>query len=284
MTQAAGLRLQASGLQQLALAAMRAVAERGARVGWAGTPAGALRFAVRGPEGAPPLLLLHGLGDSLAGWAQVADALARRYEVHLIDLPGHGLSRKPPDWRLRTLMDAVAHYARGLHEPLLVGHSLGGWIALRLVLSGAVRPSSIALVNPAGALLAREQWEPFRALVSARDRAGVARYLDRAFHRAPLALRLFPSAVIDAMWAESSQGILSALAESDFLREAELASVRSPLRLVWGARDRLLPEGTLEFFRRALPSAEVVLLEDAGHLPHLEAPRALARALLATVG
>ena len=50
---------------------------------------------------------------------------------------------------------------------------------------------------------------------------------------------------------------------------------------MWGARDRLLPEGTLDFFRRALPRADVVLLENAGHLPHLETPRALARALLA---
>jgi pimeloyl-ACP methyl ester carboxylesterase len=242
-----------------------------------------VRFAVRGPEDAPPLLLLHGLGDSLAGRAQVAGPLARSYRVHLLDLPGHGLSHKPPDWRMRTLAGAVAHYARDLRDPVLVGHSLGGWLALRLAVSGALRPASVTLVNPAGALLAREQWEPFRALVSARDRQGVRRYLDRAFHRPPLALRLFPSEVIRAMWAESSQGVLDAIGEADFLRESELASLRTPLRVIWGARDRLLPEGTLGFFRRALPRAEIVLLDGAGHLPHLEAPRALARALLQTL-
>ncbi|MCA1826136.1 MAG: alpha/beta fold hydrolase [Myxococcales bacterium] len=259
---------------------MRAWAERGARVGWANTPAGAIRFAIRGPERGQPLLLLHGLGDSLAGWVQVVGPLSRKYRVHLIDLPGHGLSHRPPDWRLETLTGAVAHYARGLREPVLVGHSLGGWIALRLVLSGAVNPSSVTLVNPAGALLAREQLQSFRALVSARDRMGVARYLERAFHRAPLPLRLFPSELIKAMWAESTQGILDAVAESDFLREAELASLEAPLRLIWGASDRLLPEGTLEFFRRALPRAKLILLPNTGHLPHLESARALVRALL----
>jgi len=81
------------------------------------------------------------------------------------------------------------------------------------------------------------------------------------------------------MSAPACQGILDSLSESDFLREVD--AVRTPLRLIWGARDRLLPDGTLEFFRRALPRAEVVLLEDAGHLPHIETPRALARALLA---
>ena len=260
---------------------MRVLAERGARVGWASTPAGAIRFAVRGPEGAQPLLLVHGLGDSLAGWAQVAGPLASRHRVHLIDLPGHGLSRRPPDWRLQTLAVAVAHYARDLRDPILVGHSLGGWIALRLVLSGALRPSSVTLVNPAGALLGREEWEPFLSLISARDRPGVARYLERAFHRAPMALRLFPGEVIKSMWAEGSRGVLEALAEPDFLREAELASLRAPLRLIWGESDRLLPHGTLGFFRRALPGAEVILLPKTGHLPHLESARALVRALLA---
>jgi pimeloyl-ACP methyl ester carboxylesterase len=268
-------------VREIALALMRGLAERGGRVGWAPSLAGPLRYAVRGRPDARPVLLLHGLGDSLAGWAQVAGPLARKFQVHLLDLPGHGLSSRPNDWRLQTLADAVAQYAQGLREPVLVGHSLGGWLALRLALCGAVRASGIALVNPGGATLSSELWAPFRALVSARDRAGVARYLERAFHRVPVALRLFPGEVIQAMSSDASQGILDALSEADFLREAELATLTAPLRLIWGARDRLLPEGTLEFFRRALPRAELVVLANCGHLPHLETPRALARALLA---
>jgi pimeloyl-ACP methyl ester carboxylesterase len=130
-------------------------------------------------------------------------------------------------------------------------------------------------------MLSRELWGPFRELVSARDTAGAARYLDRAFHRAPLLLRLFPREVLGAMAAEPCQGILDALAEEDFLEERELSKLHVPVRLVRGAHDRLLPEGTFDFFRRALPRAQVVVLEGAGHLPHLESPRALARALLA---
>lgn len=267
-------------MQDIALALMRGLAERNARVGWAVSPAGLLRYAVRGSADAPPMLLLHGLGDSLAGWAQVAGPLARKYQVHLLDLPGHGLSQRPPDWRLGTLASAVAEYASRLRDPVLVGHSLGGWLAARLALSGAVRPSGIALVNPGGATLAKELWARFRELLSARDARGAASYLERAFHRPPLAMRLFPREVIRAMSAEACQGPLNALAEADFLREEELASLRAPVRLVWGARDRLLPEGTRDFFQRALPGAETVVLDRAGHLPHLETPRALARALL----
>ena len=271
-------------MRKLALALLRAAAEHGARVGWAASPSGRLRFAVRGPAGAEPILLLHGLGDSLAGWARVAGRLSHTRETHLLDLPGHGLSQRPPDWRLQTLANAVAHYASALRSPVLVGHSLGGFFALRLVLSGAIAPARLVLVNPGGALLDRAEWAPFRELISARDRQGARRYLEQAFHRAPLLLRLFPQQIIELMWAEPSQGILDALAESDFLREGELSSLRAPARVIWGARDRLLPQGSLEFFRRALPRAEIIVLPDAGHLPHLEAPRELADAILAGSG
>jgi pimeloyl-ACP methyl ester carboxylesterase len=267
-------------LQEAGLAALRALAERGARAGWMATPAGPLRYTVRGPEGAPPLLLLHGIGDSLAAWALVTEALQRRFRVHLIDLPGHGLSARPPDWRLATLEGAVAHYARELPAPIVLGHSLGGWMALRLVLRGAIAPSSLTLVNPGGAPLPRAQWEPFLALISARDRRGVENYLRHAFHRAPIALRLFPGEMLRALWHESVRGIMESVREEDFLAESALARLKLPMRLLWAERDRLLPEGTLDFFRRALPHAAFTLLPKAGHLPHLERPRALARALL----
>jgi pimeloyl-ACP methyl ester carboxylesterase len=264
---------------------MRGVAEHGARVGFAASPSGPLRYAVRGPEGAQPLLLLHGLGDSLAGWAQVAGPLAERFRVHLLDLPGHGLSARPPDWRLQTLLAAVEHYAAALPEPIVVGHSLGGWLALRLALDARLaRPRGLVLVNPGGALLDDGAWAPFRALVSARDRKDVERYLAAAFYKPPLALRLLPGEVIKAMWADGPQGVLDAVVAGDFVRDAELAALRLPLRVVWGTADRLLPAGSLDFFRRNLPNAELVLLERAGHLPHLEAPRALARAIAAPLG
>ena len=81
-------------------------------------------------------------------------------------------------------------------------------------------------------------------------------------------------------YSGSTQGILGAVTEPDFVHQAELAVLRVPVRLIWGARDRLLPAGTLDYFRLGLPGADFVELPGTGHLPHLESPRALARALL----
>ena len=251
---------------------MRLLAERGAHVG----VLHGLRYAVRGPAGAPEILLLHGLGDSIAGWARVLGPLSRTYRVHMVDLPGHGLSPAPPDFRLQTLLEPVARYAYGLRAPVLVGHSLGGWLAARLALRPETAASGLILVNPAGALLPREEWTQFRAVLDGADANG---YIERAFHRAPLALRLFPAEIARAMAAPVTRAFLDGVAGDDFLRDAELAALRMPVRVVWGERDRLLPAGTLPFFRAHLPRAEIVLLPRAGHLPHLEAPAELARAI-----
>jgi len=269
-------------LPGLATALLRRFAERGARVG---TLHG-LRFAVRGAAGAPELLVLHGLGDSIAGWARVLGPLSRTHRVHIVDLPGHGLSVPPRDFRVRTILEPLARYAAGLAGPILVGHSLGGWLAARLALlegtpSNGV-PQGIArgliLINPAGAFLPEAEWATFRELF---DRADARAYLERAFHAAPIALRLFPGEIARAMSSAATRAFFAAVAREDFLRDAELASLRTPVRIIWGERDRLLPAGSLPFFRAHLPRAEVLVLPRAGHLPHLETPGALASAIAA---
>lgn len=254
------------------LSFLRGLAERGAQVGFVH----GLRYAVRGPAGAPELLLLHGLGDSIAGWARVLPALSRTHRVHILDLPGHGLSASPRDFRLQTLLEPLSRYAEGLRAPVLVGHSLGGWLAARLASSALSRAQGLVLVNPAGALLPAADWGTFRDLL---ERGDPKAYLERAFHRAPVALRLFPGEVARALSAPVTRSILSAVAAEDFLRDSELASLRIPARIVWGERDRLLPASTLPFFRRNLPGAELMTLPRAGHLPHVESPVELARAI-----
>lgn len=252
------------------------------------TPQGRLRWAARGRKDAQPLLVIHGMGDTLGGWAQAAPLLTARYRVHLVDLPGHGLSAAPPDARFSTILAAVAAYARTLRNPVLLGHSLGGWLAVRLAGDPSIAASGLLLVNPGGMLPTPALWEPFLALVQPPKqeaqpaKESARRYLRAAFHAPPALLRLFPGEVTRAMAAPAITLFLGALTEADFLRPEELSALRLPVRLVWGESDRLLPAGTLDFFRRNLPAHRFVPLARTGHLPHLESPLGLARALLAS--
>ncbi len=267
-----------------AQALLRVAAELFGDAGYFETPHGRLRWAARGSRDAPPLLVIHGMGDTLGGWAQAAPALTAKYRVHLLDLPGHGLSDAPPDYRFSTLLAAVAAYARTLRRPVLLGHSLGGWLAVRLAADPRIDAAGLVLVNPAGMLPAQSRWEPFLRLVlpeDPTDREGARRYLAAAFHAPPPLLKLFPGEVLRAMRAPAIAGFLRGVDGPDFLRAEELRALRLPVRLIWGESDRLLPEGTLDFFRQNLPAHRFVPLARAGHLPHLEAPLRLARAVLA---
>ena len=281
---AAGKGLLPATVEHPAQALLRVAAELFGDSGYFEAPQGRLRWSARGSKHAPALLVIHGMGDTLGGWAQAAPALAAKYRVHLLDLPGHGLSDAPPDYRFSTILAAVAAYARTLRRPVLLGHSLGGWLAVRLAADPTIDAAGLVLVNPAGMLPPQSLWEPFLKLVQPKgkaDKDGARRYLEVAFHTPPPLLRLFPGEVLRAMDSKAVAGFLAGLAEEDFLRPGELRALRLPVRLLWGESDRLLPAGTLDFFRQNLPAHRFVPLARAGHLPHLEAPLRLARAVLA---
>src|SRR5258708_26259998 len=99
----------------------------------------------------PPLVLLHGLGDSHRTWRRVASRLAERFRVLLPDLPGHGLSDRPDapytlDWYAETMLawlDAI-----GVPTTSVVGHSYGGGVAQWMVLAQRDRIERLALVAP----------------------------------------------------------------------------------------------------------------------------------------
>jgi len=270
--------------EPLALSLLRKLAEAGGEVRTLDTPAGLVRMSIRGPRGKPPLMILHGLGDSIAGWAQASLPLLAAYRVHIVDLPGHGLSEAPPDWKLSTMLEGARAAVQSVPHARLVGHSLGGWLALKLILDGSVTPPGLVLINPGGAQLSPDAWAPFTQLVLAHDAPGARRYLRSAFHSAPRALELFPGEVIKQMRAPPIEGVLTALGEHDFIAPGALANLRVPTRLIWGQSDRLLPRETLAFWREELgrsphARAHIVTMDKAGHCPHLERPIALARAI-----
>jgi pimeloyl-ACP methyl ester carboxylesterase len=205
----------------------------------------------------PPVVLVHGLSGSWRWWSPVAERLAERRRVYLVDLP----PLRPPQlagWLDRWL---EAAHLRGVD---LVGHSLGGLVAAELAAQRPELVGRLALVAPAGI-------PSGRGLVSRSLPLAETLYDIRAH---------FTTIVGDAVRA-GPVGLLRGVffvAERDL--RSELAAVRAPSLLVWGDRDRLVPTSIAEEWQRALPGSRLVSLP-CGHVPMWEAPDELAEALLA---
>jgi pimeloyl-ACP methyl ester carboxylesterase len=112
-----------------------------------------LRYFLGGPEGAPPVVLVHGLGGCAANWVDVAPLLAERYRVLVPELPGHGLSTPLPAVpNLAVFADRLAVLAdrERMLPAAFVGHSLGGVVAVRLALRHPAAVSALVLAATAG--------------------------------------------------------------------------------------------------------------------------------------
>jgi pimeloyl-ACP methyl ester carboxylesterase len=240
----------------------------------------------RSPPGkAPTLVLFHGLGASSTSFYPVVPFLRRAYRVVVLDLPGCGASR-PPRGRdflgFSELVDVaeafVAQVApRGAY---VAGNSMGGWIATKLAARRPDLVTGMALLNPGGPALRAEDWVDFARIIWAEERGTTEEWLRRMFHRPPLYMRLFLREFRRVMKGPSVAQLMSSLKAEDFLSEAEVERVRSPAVLVWGEKDRLIPEGCKSFYLRKLKGVRYEPVPDCGHCPQLECPNRTAEILM----
>jgi pimeloyl-ACP methyl ester carboxylesterase len=253
------------------------------------------RLAVQEIGSGEPLVLLHGIATDRHIWDLVVPALASSRRVVTLDLPGFGQSQ-PVDsgFELDAVAERIARglAGRGLRGPIdLVGHSLGGGVAITLA---ARRPRLIGrliLVAPAG-------MRPFpapisRLLASSADTALSARRRAASLSQVTWGRRLLlamtaadggglPPTLARQMVEASStarrtQAALATITSSD-LRPV-LASLTTPIGVIWGESDRTVPLRVLDEVTNARPEARVVRLPGAGHVPMVEQPRQFADAV-----
>ncbi|MET9364578.1 alpha/beta hydrolase [Streptomyces sp. NPDC006632] len=106
-----------------------------------------LAYQIWGPPDAPPLVLLHALGEDAADWEAVVPALARSRRVYVLDLRGHGRSDWPGNYSLELMQTDVLRFmdALGLGSVDLIGHSMGGIVAYLLAEDHPQRVSRLIL-------------------------------------------------------------------------------------------------------------------------------------------
>lgn len=237
----------------------------------------------------PAVVLIHGLASSIYSWKEVLPALARDHDVIALDLPGFGASDQPAE--LSALI--YPHIVLGLMDRLgiarasLVGHSLGGAVAVTLAGEAQDRVERLALLDAAGFNLAPADRPALLRLAAALP-AGV---LERLPTR-PLLLRIGlrqvfydPALVTPERFDEylaplQRPGALTAIrsllvsggfaSAQDFAKRA--AQIRVPTLVIWGAGDSWIAPSHADLFAAAIPGARKVMLRDCGHMPQEEKP------------
>ncbi len=240
----------------------------------------------------PALLLIHGMGGSSDNWRRVVEPLTRDHTVIVPDLPGHGGSAPGAgDYSVGALAAGLRDLLLllGHRRATLVGHSLGGGIAMQFayqfpeIVERLVLVSSGGLGGEVSGLLraaALPGAGPFIATT-----APAARWLEGALRRVET-LGLHPG--VDATEVAHGYSLLA----DPLRRSAFLMTVRSvigiggqrvsavdrlylaeavPVLIVWGARDRLVPAHHGERAHQSIPGSRLEIFEGVGHLPQLEA-------------
>jgi pimeloyl-ACP methyl ester carboxylesterase len=260
-----------------------------------------IRYYELGSPGAgkPTLVLLHGLGSSVAGdWGQVMPELARTHHVLALDHLGFGNSDKPfIQYGIQIWVDFLGEFLREKQVApgfMLMGESLGGWIAVQYSLQALrgeavgesfrlIKPGRLVLADAAGfreAMAANFERKPGGAGASL---AGQKALLARIF-RSP-AFNTEASIRSGLGWSLSkgdSHTIASVYSDPAILNEAidgQLDGLKIPTLVVWGAHDELLPLALGQRFAAEIPGAKLVVVPDSGHAPMIETPAAFLAAL-----
>jgi len=243
-----------------------------------------------------PYVLIHGIGSRAEVWAPVMDALAQRFSVVAVDLPGFGQSRAQVERpTVERQADAFAAWLRdeGLEGCHVGGNSMGGAISLELARRGAVR--SAVAIAPAGFWTPQERRWCQDSLARAKAQIKLLRPVLPAIASTAAGRTAFGWQVFGRPWAvpkqemlDTGEAVLAAEAFDEALalfddytfHDAEqLDGV--PVMVVWGSRDRLLlGRRQAARARRVLPRARHEWLEGAGHLPMWDAPDAVASLLV----
>ena len=215
-----------------------------------------------------PLVLLHGYGVSGAIWQRVLPLLAQNYQVIVVDLPGYGRSQFTGTWRLREIAPLLARWLQQmeLRPVVLIGHSMGGAIAIHLTASVPELIDRLALVDAAGLPLHAQ----FPTL-AARSIGSFFQLGNGSFPLQVLHDHLFTSRRL--LWQSAQE-----IAKSDF--RTELAMIAVPTLIIWGERDLLLPLTLGHELHTALPHATFVTVPECGHRPMLAKPAMFSQTVL----
>ncbi|MET3683580.1 pimeloyl-ACP methyl ester carboxylesterase [Alkalibacillus flavidus] len=234
----------------------------------------------------PVLILIHGFLASTYSFRAITPELAKHYSIVALDLPGFGQSEKSKSFeysfkQYREVIVAVMDHF-GIGRVHLVGHSMGGQVALSVAKANPERVDKLLLLNSSGYLKRARPWlryssyMPFfyRFIYRYFKQKNIDDVMQQVAYRHDIITDEMKDAYTQPMLDINFHKALTRLfrhREGDLL-SSELQHITMPALLIWGREDQVVPLKIGERLAEDLPNAELVVLDESGHLVADERP------------
>ncbi len=221
-----------------------------------------------------PVLLMHGWGSSFDVYNGLIAGNCDRCRMVAINFPGCGQSEAmPTPWKLDDYCDLVLEFIKsvGLENPVLVGHSHGGRVALRLASAGMLNPPKIVLLDSAGLIPKKSFKQKFRAKSFKAIKRTLTLPIIKNYSEGLLnkARAYYGSADYNAA-PQVLRDTLVSLVNTD-LRE-DLHNIKCPTLLIWGENDTATPLSDAKIIESLIPDAGLCVIKGTGHYSFCERP------------
>ncbi len=253
----------------------------------------AVWYASKMPQG-EPVVMVHGFSADKSCWLKLAGKLGPEYNLYIPDMPGHGETSTHDNYRMEAMVAWLDEWfdVAGIDSAHLIGNSMGGGIAAWFAWLFPRRVKSLALIANAG--IKSPTLSPFIEEVLAtgnnrlvhREEGKLDELIDLVMTRKPW----IPGYVKRAMEREMlnreslNDEIFSNLLESFHTLtegrprfETLLEGCQSRILALWGREDQVLHVSSTEVIKQVRPDAEIVIMNDIGHAPMMEAPKLTAQ-------
>jgi pimeloyl-ACP methyl ester carboxylesterase len=226
------------------------------------------------PQASKRLVLIHGLGTSSSSWIKILPSLSKSYTISCLDLPGYGFSKitsGDPFFSLTQLDCAVEQFIQRTQRLpiILIGHSLGGWLAARAALNHPESVEHLILINNAGIQYpgVGQQADLFDLLTLDDAR----QLLHHIWSHYPWYFNPFTSSIFQSLKKKHVSDFVRSIREEDFLNQ-KISALPMPVDVIWGNEDRLISKESVNIMKKLLPDLSAHSIPQCGHVPQLEKP------------